>query len=74
MARSKDQRPEQASFEFDALTEAPRVANLANVERRDTGVQEVMSAPVITLAERRRSRHLDVVRKLLAETGVFRAD
>ncbi len=75
MARSKnDGRPEQAAFEFDAAVQAPRAAIRAEAANRDTAAPKVVSASVVMLADRRRSRHLEVVRKLLAETGVFRAD
>ena len=75
MARMKDSgRPSQAAFEFDAAGSTPGATDRTEAAVRASPVPEVASVPVVMLADRRRSRHLDVVRKLLAETGVFRAD
>ena len=67
--RRPGQAPEQATLDFDATATAVRVETVAEAPAQ---VAVVASNSVVHLVEHQRSRHLNVVRKLLAETGVFR--
>ena len=67
--RKPGKAPEQATLDFDAAAAAVREEIVAEAPAQ---VTVVASNSVVRLIEHQRSRHLNVVRKLLAETGVFR--
>lgn len=63
-----DRAPSQAMFNFDS---APSAQSERAVELLTKTVSPA-SASVVRMVEHQRSRHLDTVKQLLAETGVFR--
>ena len=75
MPRMKtDGKSEQATFDFDAATSAQVAVGAIAETTAVYPAHWAEVAPVVILDDRRRARHLEVVRRLLAETGVFKAD
>jgi hypothetical protein len=76
MPREKpDRLPRQATFDFDVpMSAAHQAVNTpeANAVATPVTMGITQQATVIWLVDRHRARHHEVVRKLLAETGVFR--
>jgi hypothetical protein len=71
MPRSKsDPLGPQASFDFDGVRTAASRPAPDSVPRALTEPQPER-ATIIRIDDRRRRNHLEVVRRLLAETGVF---
>jgi hypothetical protein len=66
--------PEQSMFDFDT---SPSFASClgAEPETISTTVTANLNqqSTIVRLVDRQRERHLEVVRRLLAESGVFRA-
>jgi hypothetical protein len=69
--KKRDGTAWQANFNFDAPTNAPIHAE-AGTKPATLAATGPASAAVIRIVDHHRARHLEVVRKLLEETGVFR--
>ena len=75
MPRSKpDGEPEQAAFDFDTVASVQAAVEAVAKMSAAHLTSWTEATPVVVLADHRRARHLEVVRRLLAETGVFRVD
>lgn len=76
MPREKpDRRPRQATLDFEAPRRPAHQAVSTQGVNAALGPPTIMAtqqSTVVRLADRHRARHQEVVRKLLAETGVFR--